>query len=447
MSVLPAGWEKLRLGEIAARTSAIDPSRTPKEIFELYSVPAFASGTPDKARGQEIKSSKQSVQPDDVLLCKIVPHINRVWTVAPNQGERQIASGEWIVYRGHHCEPNYLRYLLSEASFREQFMTTVSGVGGSLMRARPSAVAEIEIPVAPLSEQRRIVAKIDSLSATSKRSRDNLDHIPRLVDKYKQAILAAAFSGQLTLEWRSARMLQEARPARLGELLAAPIRNGLSVRGSETPPGVRALRLSALRGEMVDLSDVRYLPISEDRAERYLLKEGDVLVSRGNGTKAYVGRAALVGPLPKPTIFPDTAFRLRLNEAVARPAWIARIWNAEPMRRQIELAARTTAGIWKISQADLNQLELILPCPSEQDEISNQLDRMLSCIDRLATEATSARKLIDHLDQAVLAKAFRGELVAQDPNDEPAGVLLDRILSERAAAGPRSHQKKVRRTR
>src|SRR5947208_2752311 len=117
MSGLPRGWGRLRLGEIAARTAHIDPSRTPNETYELYSVPSFASGKPDRMRGKEIKSTKQSVLPDDVLLCKIVPHINRVWTVAPTHGQRQIASSEWIVYRDHRCEPHYLRYCLSEASF------------------------------------------------------------------------------------------------------------------------------------------------------------------------------------------------------------------------------------------------------------------------------------------------------------------------------------------
>jgi hypothetical protein len=208
MNDLPSGWDKLRLGDIAIRTSNVDPSRCPEELFELYSVPSFSIGEPDRLRGKEIKSSKQAVEPDDILLCKIVPHINRVWTVAAKSNQRQIASSEWIVYRTHHSDPHYLRYCLSEACFRERFMSTVAGVGGSLMRARPSEVAKIDIPLAPLPEQRRIVTKINSLSAKSIRARDHLEHIPRLVEKYKQAILAAAFQGQLTREWRFANLVE-----------------------------------------------------------------------------------------------------------------------------------------------------------------------------------------------------------------------------------------------
>src|ERR1051326_987697 len=107
MTDLPDGWASLRLGEIAARTFNVDPFKSPRERFELYSVPSFSNGRPDIAFGLEIKSAKQAVQSDDVLLCKIVPHINRVWIVEPKTTMRQIASGEWIVYRGHFCDASY----------------------------------------------------------------------------------------------------------------------------------------------------------------------------------------------------------------------------------------------------------------------------------------------------------------------------------------------------
>jgi type I restriction enzyme, S subunit len=197
MSELPNGWEMMRLGEIAARTSSFDPARSPGERFELYSVPSFSDRSPETLLGAEIKSAKQAVQPGDILLCKIVPHINRVWVVGPKTALRQIGSGEWIVYRDHECEPFYLCYCLTDGSFRERFLATVSGVGGSLLRARPSAVADIEVPIAPLAEQRRIVAKLDALAGGTARARAELEHIPALIARYKQAILSAAFSGEL----------------------------------------------------------------------------------------------------------------------------------------------------------------------------------------------------------------------------------------------------------
>jgi type I restriction enzyme S subunit len=298
----------------------------------------------------------------------------------------------------------------------------------------------VAIPIAPLAEQRRIVAKLDALTARTAKAGAELDRVPALVARYKQALLAAAFRGDLTQNWRIARQLPEPRPAKLAEIIEAPIRNGLSVRGSDDPPGARSLRLSALRGGLVDLADVRYLPITDEEAARFRLRDGDVLVSRGNGTKAFVGIAALVPEVGEPTIFPDTAFRVRLARAQARATWFTLIWNAPQTRQQIERAAKTTAGIWKVSQGDLAEVALLLPNPAEQDEIVQRLDTAFTEIDRLAAEAAAARRLLDRLDQAILAKAFRGELVPQDPNDEPASALLERIRAERAAT-PRTSKR------
>ncbi|NKX63735.1 type I restriction endonuclease subunit S [Labrenzia sp. 5N] len=290
-----------------------------------------------------------------------------------------------------------------------------------------------EFPLPPLAEQKRIVAKLDALSARSARARKDLARIDTLVKRYKQAVLSKAFSGELTKDWHGK---STASPS-LGSIdgiLEVPIRNGLSVKGSDTPPGVRALKLSALRGQSVNMSDVRYLPIDDERARRFLLESGDILVSRGNGTKELVGISSLVPPHNEPTIFPDTAFRIRVNIQRALPYWLTYIWNAPQCRSQIEKAAKTTAGIWKISQKDLSGIELLIPSCEEQKEIIRRIEGMFHKIDLLAAEAKRALDLTDKLDEAILAKAFRGDLVPQDPNDEPASVLLERIKTERAAA-------------
>lgn len=191
---LPASWTSLELGEIAAGGgTAVTPANHPDEVFDLYSVPSFETREPDVTKGIEIKSAKQAVQPGDVLLCKIVPHLNRVWVVSAKGECRQIASGEWIRYDGDGLSPEFLRLLLSSPEFREEFLTTVSGVGGSLLRARPQLVNKIAIPLPPLSEQRRIVAKLDRLSARSRAARDHLARTATLAARAKQAILQATF--------------------------------------------------------------------------------------------------------------------------------------------------------------------------------------------------------------------------------------------------------------
>jgi type I restriction enzyme, S subunit len=490
MNDLPAGWDKLRLGDVAVRTSHVDPSRSPDERFELYSVPSFSIGEPDRLRGEEIKSSKQAVEPDDVLLCKIVPHINRVWTVAARSAQRQIASGEWIVYRTRHSDPQYLRHCLSEASFREQFMATVAGVGGSLMRARPSEVAKIEILLAPLREQRRIVAKIGRLSAQSKRARDELDHVPRLVEKYKQAILAAAFRSDLTRDWRkdhhqpvSTEQLEALRrsawqsvrdrgrvtghysPAKgidwrpdidlpsnwictSLDQIACLIQYGTSAKATEDQQGIAVLRMGNIQDGKLDLSSLKFLPEDHDEFPDLLLESGDVLFNRTNSAEL-VGKSAVYFGQPEKASFASYLIRVRCSGLL--PKLLSGYINSAYGREWVASVVSQQVGQANVNGTKLRQLGVPVMPPDEQQEIIHRVRTAFGWIDRLASETINARKLVDHLDQAILAKAFRGELVPQDPNDEPASVLLERIRAERAAAPvkvkrrPRQVQTRTRR--
>lgn len=171
----------IRLGEaIAKRNGSVDPAKYPGEMFELLSIPAFDAGRPEIVIGAKIGSIKQIVQPGDVLLSKIVPHIRRSWIVEATTEHRLIASGEWIVFRDKRFDPSYLRHLLVSEVFHIQFMQTVSGIGGSLLRARPAEVAKIEVPLPFLNEQKRIAAILDK--ATSIRSKRQ--EAIRLVDDF-----------------------------------------------------------------------------------------------------------------------------------------------------------------------------------------------------------------------------------------------------------------------
>jgi len=171
----------MRLGELmATKSGSVDPAKFPDEIFELYSIPTFDRREPEVVPGKEIGSAKQIVEPGDVLLSKIVPHIRRSWVVGLNRGRRIIASGEWIVFRDDRVHPQYLRHVLVSDPFHAQFMNTVSGVGGSLLRARPAHVARIEIPLPPLPEQRRIAEILDKAAALRAKRRAALAQLDTL---------------------------------------------------------------------------------------------------------------------------------------------------------------------------------------------------------------------------------------------------------------------------
>jgi type I restriction enzyme S subunit len=167
-----------------------------------------------------------------------------------------------------------------------------------------------------------------------------------------------------------------------------------------------------------------------------------LLIVRGNGSLKLVGRAGLVQEVSSPVAYPDTLIRAKIDKRVALPAYVVRAWHTRIVRNQIERAARTSAGIYKINQSDIENLRIPLPpLPAQR--------RLASLADAVESLATPAKSAIDRsiqmsarLRQAILKKAFEGKLVLQDPNDEPASVLLERIRAARANAPARRNPRK-----
>ena len=135
----PSSWTKTTLGQfMKSGTGSVNPANFSKEEFDLYSIPAYDKYQPERLLGLQIGSTKKIVSENDVLLSRIVPHIQRSWIVGPNQGRRQIGSGEWIIFDGTYISAHFLRYFLLSYDFHQKFMKTISGVGGSLTRANPN---------------------------------------------------------------------------------------------------------------------------------------------------------------------------------------------------------------------------------------------------------------------------------------------------------------------
>jgi len=317
---------------------------------------------------------------------------------------------------------------LRQQAFRVEAARFMTGAVGQ--RRVPLAYLKAAyIPLPPLAEQRRIVAKVDSLSAKSSRASNHLDHVPRLVEKYKQAILAAAYE----------RAQQEAKKMAMLGTISTEVRNGLSKRPSDDPSGFPILRISAVRSLSVRLDDLRYYPTTETVPEAALLRNGDLLFTRYNGNPDFTAVCGMVKDLACKTTYPDKLIRVRLSE-IADPNFVELICAAPQSRDWLAPHIKTAAGQHGISGADLKKLPIPLPSIPEQRAVACRIETAFAWIGRLASEAMNARNLIEHLHQAVLAKAFQGELVPQDPSDEPASVLLGRIRSERTNGPARRHR-------
>lgn len=166
------------LGELfLEKGKNLDPSKFPNETFELFSIPAYDSGSPEIIKGSKIGSSKKLLMPNDIVLSRIVPHIRRCCIIPKMTNHRQIGSGEWIVFRSKLIYPDFLRYYLLSDEFNKKYMNTIKGVGGSLMRADPNEVAKFKIHLPSITNQKNISVLLNSADKVRQ-----LDHA--LIEKY-----------------------------------------------------------------------------------------------------------------------------------------------------------------------------------------------------------------------------------------------------------------------
>ncbi|MEW8333346.1 MAG: restriction endonuclease subunit S [Candidatus Thiodiazotropha sp.] len=364
----------------------------------------------------------------------------------------------------------------------------------------------IPFVVPPTNEQHRIVAKIEELFSELDKGIESLKRAREQLKVYRQALLKHAFEGELTEQWRkdnadkletADQLLARIKQARedryqkqlkewkevvkqwekAGEkgkkprkpialhaikpnegqvphewlslqvrdcLISSPS-NGRSVKDRDG--GFPVLRLTALKGEKICISERKNGDWDREQAKEYIIKEGDFLLSRGNGSKSLVGLGKLVPSTKIEVAYPDTMVRLKPNTDYLRSEYLAEVWNSRVIRNQIEEAARTTAGIYKINQKHINEFVLPICSLEEQDWIIRRLNEVLPVINQMMKEIEAGLERSEALRQSILKKAFSGQLVAQDPNDEPASVLLERIAAEKAQAAargkkPRASKKK-----
>ncbi|WLR96579.1 restriction endonuclease subunit S [Shinella sumterensis] len=320
--------------------------------------------------------------------------------------------------------PEYLHRLIQSPLVQSKLDEMQSGSTNQVELSK-SEVLETLVPLPPLPEQRRIVAKIDSITGKSRRARDHLDHIPRLVEKYKQAVLAAAFNSVEMAEWRRVQLENVLTDALIG-----------LVRGKSdqsTIHGVPYIRMNHydLDGRWND-DDLTLVNADAAEMARYELHDGDLLFNTRNSFEL-VGKVALWSGRPSGCLYNNNLLRLRFRSEVI-PAFAFYQMISPQFRAYLHSQKSATTSVCAIYQRSIMAAPWAYPDADRQLEVANWIEGAFSKIDRLASEATSARRLIDRLDQAVLAKAFRGELVPQDPEDEPASVLLDRIRTERDTA-------------
>lgn len=379
------------------RRGSVDPSKFPNETFELFSIPAFDTGESVVIPGSEIGSSKQNVEPGDLLLSKIVPHIRRAWVVTPRKGYRQIASGEWMIFKYSDAFPDYLRHLLTSDWFHPKLMNTVAGVGGSLVRARPSEIARIEVPLPPLAEQKRIAAILDKADAIRRKLQQSL----RLSDDFLRSVFLDMFGDPVTnpKEW-PVEPLSEGVESFEGGRNVNPC-------DIERHDGVRVLKVSAVTsGEYLEAESKSF---GEDFIVpyKYVVKKGDLLISRAN-TSELVGAVAYVWDTNGRAMLPDKLWRFVWSKpAKIHPMFMLHMARSEHFRKQLILRATGSSGSMKnIGKVKMLEIPIPLPPIALQNQFAAVVIKTQAKIQKSTALLQEAETLFSTLQQ----RAFRGEL-------------------------------------
>ena len=453
-----------------------------------------------------VRQGYTSFTEGDVLFAKITPCMeNGKMAIVPEMiSEHGFGSTEFHVLRpATGIDPRFVYHVVSNRTFRFHAEHNMTGAVGQ-KRVPVSVLSEHSLRLPPTHEQRRIVERIETLFDEIDRGVESLEVAKNTIALYRQSLLKSAFEGQLTSAWRAqnpdklespdvllARIREErerryraaldewkrsvaewkkggtkgrrpAKPKRPRAIPVKPTNNrlqgwtavplGLTVidpiygTSKKCDYGLGAtgvLRIPNIGSGCIDPSDMKSANFDERESEKYALREGDVLIVRSNGSLSIVGRSAIILRQHTDYIFAGYIIRIRPISESILPMFLLYLMMEPNVRAQIEAKSKSTSGVNNISARELQELNVPICSIAEQTEIVRILEARFEAVEMLDMEIDANLARADALRQSILKKAFSGELVPQDPNDEPAAILLERIQAVRARAPTRKRRTRV----
>lgn len=331
--------------------------------------------------------------------------------ISTNQGFKS-----FVPYGG--INSRYLRYYLLSA--KEYVESKASGT--TFLELSGKKAGELTFPIAPLNEQKRIADKIDALMDRRKKAKDALESIPELLNQYSQSILAAAFSGKLTNTdtsmWDKVKLSDICTSISDGDHQALP----------KTIKGIPFITISAMNSKKIQLDKAtRFVPNEyyDNLKDVRKVAKGDVLFS----VTGSLAIPALVD-FEEPFVFQRHIAIIKPNQEKILSKFLYYIMDSQGIKSQATEVATGTAQL-TIPLRGLRSFQILLPPISVQKQIVRAIDLALVRLSNIRKLTNHSCHDLDVLNQSILDKAFRGELVSQDLNDEPASTLLERLKLER----------------
>lgn len=507
ISQLPNGWTETNIGEVVIPYLTENPKAFPSKEFTYIDISSIDNTShtiksPKSFLGKDAPSrARRVVKSGDILFSTVRTYLKNISRVPDELDGVLTSTGIAVLRPVVGLDASFLFYIV----LSDRFIRSISSkMDGTLYPAvTDKDVTSAHIPLPPLNEQRRIVTKIEELTAHSKRAREALEDVPKLIDQFRQSVLAAAFRGDLTAEWRkqnpdvepASELLERIRDEHLEEYQAAikkAEQDGLnkpkkpsilSCNEQENPysclsnlpsgwifirldlalppgcifdgpfgshlktsdyvdSGVRVIRLENISS--LNFIDEKKSFITLQKYEflkKHSVYTGDLIFSSfvADGV-----RVCILPVLEEPAIAKADCFCLRPDLKLIDKEYLAFLLSSPQFFVQLQKLAHGATRL-RVNTKQLRNAFIPLCSLREQRKIVQIVQRTFLVIDKLAKGYGDDVSKLNQLDQSILAKAFRGELVPQDPDDEPASVLLERIRGEREKLNSTSKGKRSRR--
>jgi type I restriction enzyme S subunit len=441
VTIVPTGWNELPIADVILPVTSIDPRKQPSKDFQYIDIGSIDSSRQVIAdhktfKGRDAPSrARRVIQEGDVLFSTVRTYLKNIAAVPSVFSGALTSTGIAVLRPSARLDARYLFYWVTSEDFVAEISKAQDGTMYPAVSDRDVTSSLILVP--PLTEQRRIVARLDSLTGRNTRAREELARIPNLIQKYRDAILSAAVEGRLSPHaptWKT---------APLSEHISWGPQNGIYLPQSKYGSGVSIVRIDDFQnGWIRERQSLRVVNATCSEIESYSLKLGDIVINRVN-SPSHLGKLFVVPKGIDGSLFESNMMRLRTDQGVL-PEWVALYLTSPKGASDLKKNAK-----WAVNQASINQGDVLgvnIPVPSIQQQKFTlaAVDRAFAWLSRIAAEHEHASRLLPRLDQAILAKAFRGELVPQSPNERTMQIAPITDTLDHASRGRRSKHRAAR---
>lgn len=468
--VLPIGWSRALLGEICNRIDAVDPSDEPNKSFTYVDIASIDNranriATPKRLLGKDAPSrARQKIRTGDTLFSTVRTYLKNIAIVPPDLDGQVCSTGFCVIRPIEQINPKYVFYYVLTNKFINDVTPTQTGI--LYPATKDSTILEQTIPIPPTAEQERIVSRIDDFRQELGTAKRSLLEAQSAMDTFHHAVLARAYDGGLVhqdpTDEAAVRILESINRERktpweapaikkshclpkgwewtsIGSIVESTFYGPRFAKGEYETTGTFTIRTTDMddRGNVL-LRNPPRIKLSQEQLNAFGLQKGDILITRSGS----IGKCAIFENVSQPAIPSAYLIRMRLFIKHVSPQYVL-YYLLSPAGQELLGTGSHAITQQNINAETIKKFPIPLAPAKEQFRIADEIRALLDAAGSIEGIMRTETDRVEELEQAIITKAFRGELIPQDPNDEPASVLLERIKIEetkQSSGGKRRHR-------